>query len=106
MKWIQTYKGYLVKASEVESVGIGRKEEIDRRTGKTYEAYVVWLRTKSGAVYDYQVFVEEGQAKEALQALYQEVEYQDTFRALDEWLEKIYVAVEELKEALEERSTV
>jgi len=87
MKWIQTYKGYLVKASEVESVGIGRKEEIDRRTGKTYEAYVVWLRTKSGAVYDYQVFVEEGQAKEALEALYQallaaEEEFKDVFERI------------------------
>lgn len=101
MKWIRTYKGYLVKASEVESVGIGRKEEIDRGTGKTYEAYVVWLRTKSGAVYDYQVFVEEGQAKEALEELYQEVKYMDVYQPLAEWLEAISVMLEDIKEAIE-----
>jgi len=100
MKWIRTYKGYLIKASEIESLGIGRKEEVDRKTGKAYEVFVVRVRTKSGAVYDYKTFVEEGQAKEALEALYEEVRYEDSYQPLNEWLEAISASIGNLKDAV------
>jgi uncharacterized protein (DUF2225 family) len=95
--WVRTYRDYLIRTSEIEAIGIGHGEDTDKKTGKSYGVYVVRIRTRSGATYDYEKFLNKAEAKEALNKLFEEIKEGDN---------QLLKRVAELTEAITKLATV
>ncbi|MEO2083650.1 MAG: hypothetical protein ABGX12_06470 [Desulfurobacteriaceae bacterium] len=72
MKWIETYKGYLINPKAIESIGVGKKEEFDRH-GRSYVVYAVMIKAISGNVYYHSVHKSKEEAESEKAELYNQL---------------------------------